>query len=215
MGNLPDPRQDLAHVLWMGGSPCSGKSSIAEMLAHRHELQIYHVDEAFSERHRKRLVPAQHPTLYKWHTTPWDELWMQPQERLLAEAIAAYGEHFGMILEDLLSMPRSTTVLAEGTALLPDPVSSLQPDRRRALWIVPSEEFQRNHYPNRGHWVQAVLSQCEDPGQALQNWMDRDVAFARWATDRAKELGMALLQVDGTRSIVENAAWVTRHFRLE
>jgi 2-phosphoglycerate kinase len=205
---------ELDQVLWMGGSPCSGKSSISRLLEQRYELQVYHVDDALREHHLGRLTPTRYPILYKWHTMPWDELWMQSQERLFSEVIAAYSEHFELILEDLLSMPRSATILAEGTAILPNLVWSLHPDPRRALWVVPSEEFQRTHYPNRGPWVQMILGECKDPGQALQNWMDRDVAFSRWVESKTEELGLALLQVDGTHTIAENAAYVERHFRL-
>jgi adenylylsulfate kinase-like enzyme len=36
---------DLSHVLWIGGGPASGKSSIARELARRFDLQLYSVDE--------------------------------------------------------------------------------------------------------------------------------------------------------------------------
>jgi 2-phosphoglycerate kinase len=205
---------ELAHVRWLGGSPCSGKSSIAGLLEQRHELQVYHVDEALRARHVDRLTPTRHPILHKWHTRSWDELWLQSQEQLFSEAIAAYSEHFELIVEDLLSMPRSATILAEGTALLPDLVCSLCSASCQALWVVSSEEFQRTHYPDRGPWVHMILGECKEPEQALQNWMDRDVAFARWVESRTMAQGLALLQVDGTQSIAENTAWVEQHFRL-
>jgi 2-phosphoglycerate kinase len=204
----------LAHVLWMGGSPCSGKSSIAALLAERYGLRTYHVDEAYQE-HRQCLDPARHPCMHKWTTTPWDELWMQPAEVLLSEAIACYGEHFQLVLEDLLALPKSDPLLVEGTALLPDRVADLLLDQHRALWVVPTEAFQREHYPQRGAWVGSILSQCRDPEGALQNWMDRDVAFAKWVTRRARALGLNLLEVNGRRSIAENAARVAEYFQLD
>jgi hypothetical protein len=152
--------------------------------------------------------------MYKWTTAPWQELWMQPPDVLLAEAISAYREHFQFILEDLLKLPREGPVLAEGTALLPDCVADLLEHPRQALWVVPAADFQRMVYPNRGEWVQWILGQCDDPEQALQNWMDRDVAFARWVTARTRKLGLKLMRVDGSRSIVENAKAVAEHFRL-
>jgi len=205
---------ELAHILWMGGSPCSGKSSITELLADRYGLQTYHVDDAFNQHHKERILPAEHPTLHKWTTLSWNELWMQPGKVLLDEAKAAYNEHFGMILEDLLALPRSAPVLVEGTALLPDQVSSLLQQRHRAIWIVPSAAFQRERYAGRGDWVQSILSHCEDPERAFRNWMDRDVAFAQWVIKRTTALGLDWMQVDGTRTIAENASLVARHLRL-
>jgi 2-phosphoglycerate kinase len=207
-------KEALAHVLWMGGSPCSGKSSIATILAERYGLRTYHVDEAYQE-HRQCLDPARHPCMHKWTTTPWDELWMQPAEVLLSEAITCYGEHFQLVLEDLLALPQADPLLVEGTALLPDRVASLLLDHHQALWVVPTEAFQREHYPRRGAWVGSILSQCQDPEGALQNWMDRDVAFAKWVTGRARALGLSLLEVDGQRTIAENAATVAGRFQLD
>jgi 2-phosphoglycerate kinase len=214
MHNLHRLKQELAHVLWMGGSPCSGKSSIANIVAEQCQLQIYHVDEAFNMQHRSRIIPAEHPMLHRWTTTPWNELWTQPADILLAETKACYHEHFDLIVEDLLSLSKSVPILAEGTALLPDRVFILIEHRHQALWTVPTQEFQRNHYPHRGAWVQQILSQCEHPDQALRNWMDRDVALAQWTVQRTKSLGLPLLEVDGTRSIAGNAEWVMKHFHL-
>jgi hypothetical protein len=203
----------LSHVLWMGGSPCSGKSSIADILANKYHLRTYHVDDAFNQ-HKERFNPRDNPTLYKWTNQPWDELWMHAPDILLQEAIAAYNEHFRFVVEDLLDLPESGPLLAEGTALLPDCVAPFLPNRHHALWVVPSAAFQRTRYPQRGEWVQWILGQCGDPDQALRNWMDRDVAFAEWVTERTQALDLDVLVVDGENSIIENAAAVAAHFRL-
>jgi hypothetical protein len=204
---------DLAHVYWMGGSPCSGKSSIADLLSKEHNLRVYHVDEAFQEQ-RRQITPQAQPTLYRFLNTPWNEIWMRPGDVLFAEAITAYGEHFEMILRDLRDLPRSSPVLVEGTALLPGCVHGLLADFRRAIWVVPTEAFQRDHYPKRGAWVGSILEQCTYPEQALRNWMDRDVAFARWVEQEAIRLGLCTLQVDGRRTVAQNARTIERHFAL-
>ena len=203
----------LAHVLWLGGSPCSGKSSIARLLADRYGLRTYSCDEAFG-RHREKLTAERQPTLYKWTHTPWADLWMQPAGVLLAEAIAAYREHLDLVVADLRRLPPSEPVLAEGTCLLPDGVQPVLPSPAAGIWLVPTEVFQRGHYPRRGAWVQEIVNQCPDPQQALQNWMDRDVAFAAWVADRVQALDLELLVVDGGRSVAETAEVVARHFGL-
>jgi hypothetical protein len=57
-------------------------------------------------------------------------------------------------------------------------------------------------------------SRCTNPDQAFQNWMDRDVAFARWVGTQTQELGLELMKVDGRRTITENAMLVAEHFQL-
>lgn len=44
--------------------------------------------------------------------------------------------------------------------------------------------------------------------------MDRDVAFARWVARSAAELGLKLIEVDGKRTIAENAHIVAQHFQF-
>jgi hypothetical protein len=94
------------------------------ILASSFNVDVYHVDEAF-EIHAQRLDAVLHPTLTKWHASSWDERWMQPLDSLIQNAIACYQEHFGLILEDLLSMPNHESLLVEGSALLPRQVASV------------------------------------------------------------------------------------------
>jgi hypothetical protein len=42
--------------------------------------------------------------------------------------------------------------------------------------------------------------------------MDRGVAFARWVAQEAERRGLAVMHVDGTRSVAEGAAAVAAHF---
>ena len=205
----------LARVLWMGGSPCSGKSSIAEMLAKKYGLHVYKCDDAFWE-HTKRVDPVAHPTFHRLTHMAWDEIWMRPVAVQIADEFACYREQFGMIVDDLLALPRSTPVIAEGAALLPDLVFGLLPDRSRAVWVIPAESFQRKHYtPGRRPFVNDILADCQDPTQAFANWMDRDVGFAKRVAEQARALGLKVLTVDGKRTIEQNAEIVARHLGLE
>ncbi|MGD9046525.1 MAG: hypothetical protein PVF77_00600 [Anaerolineae bacterium] len=199
-----DSRQSLSHILWMGGSPCSGKSSIARILAGEYNLHTYHCDEAFAE-HRQQVTASQQPMLHKWTHTSWDELWMQPHEILVAEAIACYREHFQLVVKDLLALPDSEPILVEGTCLLPGSVDEVLSSRDRAIWVIPTEAFQKAHYRDRGAWVEGILSECTKPDQAFQNWMDRDAAFAGWVARTANKLDLRPIQVDGRRTIAQNA----------
>ena len=203
----------LKHIRWLGGSPCSGKSSIADRLSDRLGIHVYHVDEAFND-YVRRISAQQHPVTYKWVNTPWENLWMQPHDVLLQEAIAAYSEQFELILEDLCAQPDTEPLLAEGTALLPGLVKPLLSRPQQALWMVPTEAFQRELYPKRGAWVQEILATCDDPQAALENWMDRDVAFARWVADGAASHDLPCIWVDGSSGVEERMAMVADYFGL-
>jgi len=207
-------RRRLSHALWIGGSPCSGKSSIVERLSERHAFRSYRVDDAFGA-HAARATADAQPHLYRVARMNWDEIWGRPVEVLLQDEIAVYREEWGMIVDDLLALPDDLPVIAEGAALLPELVHGVLSERRHAIWIVPTEAFQCEIYAHRGAWVDEILSQCAQPEQAFESWMARDAAYARWVQREARRLGLEVHVVDGRRSIDENAAIVEARFGLD
>ncbi|MDQ3803604.1 MAG: hypothetical protein M3416_07225 [Acidobacteriota bacterium] len=209
---MADSTYNLGHVFWLGGPPCAGKTSLSEVLASRFELDVYHADEAFAA-HARRLDPALHPTLTRWCASSWNECWARPVESLVRDAIACCQEHFTLVLEDVLATPADKPLLVEGAALLPRQVAGVLSGRSRAIWVVPAPDFQRGHYSKR-EWVGAIVGQCDDPEAALRSWVARDAGLARWVAAEAGALGMGLLQIDGSRTLEENAAEVAAYFRL-
>ncbi len=205
-------QRELTHVYWMGGSPCAGKSSIADILAATYGLSLYRADEAYF-RHEKVVTPEQHPIFYKLtHYSP-EELWMRSVGQQVVEEMMLYREEFPLILEELLALPRSQPILAEGAALLPECVLPFLLEPQRAIWIIPTAEFQLHHYGRRA-WAKDVVKDCTNPEQALQNWMQRDIRFARWIEQEALQQGMRVLVVNGTSSLAENTSIVEQHFQL-
>ena len=69
----------LAQAYFLGGSPCSGKSTIAKTLATQYELDYYNVDDHYPD-HVNRCDPHKHPTMYKITRMSWDKIWMRPVE---------------------------------------------------------------------------------------------------------------------------------------
>ena len=205
--------QQLSHILWIGGSPCAGKSSIARLLAQQYNLQTYSCDDSY-DAHLKRATPDKHPLMSNAAGMTWDQVWMRPVGILVTRELAFYREEFELVLEDLLVIPRSTPIIAEGATLLPECVTPLLKNPNQAIWIVPTEEFQLKEHARR-EWVENILSRCRDPQQAWQNWMGRDAGFARAVAQDAKARGLRVIEVDGTKSIEEHAKMVAAYFGLE
>src|SRR5579862_4503079 len=114
---------DPSHVLWIGGATGAGKTSISRALAYRHDLQLYNVDHRTYE-HVERA--AQTP----------DVSWDHPPEVLADRFIAYSRARFGLVLEDIATLPGSPGAIAEGPFLLP----SLVPRGAVALYLVPTPE---------------------------------------------------------------------------
>ena len=126
---------------------------------------------------------------------------MRPVDDLLAEVFQCYRETFDLVLSEMLLNHADSHVLAGGNCLTPSTIAPILSDSSHALWMTSTESFQRTMHPHRGEWGQQILGQCSDPDQAMQNWMDRDVAFAARLVQEAQENGYKLLTVSGQRSI--------------
>ena len=202
----------LSHVYWIGGSPCSGKSTIADSIASEMGWTSYRCDDAWY-RHEKIVDPDRHPIFYRLRDATGDAVWMRPVDVQIREELAVYEEEFSLILDDLLAMPTDRPVVAEGAALLPNLVHDLGIAADRMIWIVPTPEFQVLHYGQR-QWRHDVLATCSDPDQAWANWMQRDIGFAQAVRERADARDLACIVVDGQTSLAENEATVRQQFGL-
>jgi hypothetical protein len=202
----------LAHVYWLGGSPCSGKSTAADILAARFGMIFYRCDDRYHD-HIEIISPQEQPVFHRLAQAMPDEIWLRPVEQQIAEEITLYEEEFPLILDDLFALPADRPVIAEGAALMPALLVPLGLRRERMAWMIPTETFQRIHYGRRV-WRHDVLRECSDPTGAWENWMSRDAGFAREVARQAKDLGQCLLVTDGTHSIDDTAAGITAQFGL-
>jgi hypothetical protein len=138
---------------------------------------------------------------------------MHPIDSLVTDVIACYREQFELTRQDISARTPDTLLLVEGTSLLPRQVADILTDANHAIWVIPTAEFQREHYPARA-WTREIVEQCENPEAAFDNWMERDVRFAKWIEAEVNALGLRLLKIDGSRTIAETVAEVAGHFRL-
>lgn len=186
--------------LWVGGAPCSGKSTIVNALCEDHVLRVYHCDDHWNQ-HVAHATPAAQPRMCALRTMTWDDIWMRDVTVQTSDELALYREQFPLILSDLESISEADTVIVEGAALLPERVVTQISDRRQAIWVVPTEAFQRRVYRSRGPWVAQILAQCSDPEAAWEHWMARDAGFALAVAEQACALGLELLWVDGRQTV--------------
>jgi 2-phosphoglycerate kinase len=186
----------LAHVFWLGGSPCAGKSTLANRLAERFSMNLYHADDHF-ERHCQ-LATKDYPTLHQISRLTGDELWLIPAKEQFERAVQLYREAFDFVFEDLQTITQP--VIAEGAALLPERVVPLLARNSSAVYLIPTGDFQRHHYAKRD-WARGVVEKTSDPARAFENWMQRDARFALEVKRQALSLGLPVITVDGTEGL--------------
>ena len=200
----------MREVYWLGGSPCSGKSSVAELLSARHGLLHYKCDDHF-DRHLSRGYADALPVSRALKGASAEYIFMRSADENLALAWEIYREIFRYVLEDLKAL--SKPVLAEGAQLQPESLRETGVESERVFYLVPDEAFQRYYYAKRT-WAPQRVADASNPVMALENWMERDVRYARRVAMDAGQLGYEVQWVDGAMTLEETADLVAKHMGL-
>ncbi|WDV46433.1 GNAT family N-acetyltransferase [Clostridiaceae bacterium M8S5] len=199
-------------IYWIGGSPCSGKSAIAQMLADKYGFKYYKCDD-FLEKYAVKGAEKGKEIMKKILSLDLDGIWLRDVDELVKDEIKFYEEAFEVIIDDLKEIDNVNGIIVEGAAILPINADIHKVSKDRYISIVPTSGFQVNKYSERD-WVEDYLKDCSNPKIAFENWMQRDIKFAEIIKQQADELGYKSIVVDGKKSIQENYDIVAEHFGL-
>jgi hypothetical protein len=102
-----------------------------------------------------------------------------------------------MVVDDLRGLPRSPLIVAEGSTLSPSVVSSGLADPSRAVWLLPTPDFQRAQLDERG---------------VPQGPRELYLLLAKAIEETVEQHGAPTLTVDASRGIDELMAAVEDAF---
>jgi 2-phosphoglycerate kinase len=204
-------RARLQHVYWIGAGSGAGKSTIARRIAIQHGLRVYSTDEVMAD-HADRSTLEDAPYLSRFMTMGMDERWVNRSPEIMLETFHWFrGEGFGLIVEDLLTLPAETGVIAEGFRLLPYLVKPLLAELGRAVWLLPTPEFRRAAFASRGWQIPRKTS---NPELAQRDLLDRDRMFTDRLLKETKRLELPAIEIDTAMDEGELASQVTQAFGL-
>ncbi len=202
----PGENTEEINIYWLGGSPCSGKTSVAESIAARRGFSLFRCDDSLFE-HMAAADPQRQPAMARAWRLNWEERFMRPVDEQVADVLAIYGEEFELLLAQMAGYAPGQPLLAEGNAWLPELLRRAGVSPGRAAFLVPTREFQLAHYSQR-EFINEILAQCADPQAAFTNWMERDARFGELVCAQAAAWGAAVLRVDGSQGLEEVQKWV-------
>ncbi|MEE4195501.1 MAG: hypothetical protein V2J07_09905 [Anaerolineae bacterium] len=203
---------NLPHIYWIGGSPCGGKSTVAQIIADQYHLNLYRIDDHI-DRLMQHISPEAQPALCQWQSQTWEERWMQTVDVLLEFVLQAYDEEFQLCMQEINNIPSTRPTVVEGNPLRPELVSPYLKDPHHAIWLIADEEDLRYFYRQRV-WAQQVVKECTDPQQAFEHWMKRDIAFANQIRSACITHQLPYLMSDRQLSLEVKAKKVASHFQL-
>ncbi|MBZ2127148.1 AAA family ATPase [Streptococcus gordonii] len=195
----------------IGGSSCSGKSTIASLLARQYQLLHIKLDDLVDEMMSQASADAQPICLLRQDRNP-EQNWMRNPKEMADEEWRFYEEIFHYVKSYLIKN-QNRPLLLEGAGLLPHLVKELECPASSYLCLTPTADFQKKHYKQRD-WVPYVLEGTTNPEQAFENWMQRDILFAQMVRKEAMKLGYSSLVTDGSQSENQNAEEVARLLKL-
>ena len=202
----------MMNIYYIGGSPCSGKSTVAEILSEQYDLYYFKVDD-FLDSYTKQGALKGYPVCRKQVELTPDQIWMRDPVLQCREELIYYEEVFEFIVRDLEQIKNVNGVITEGAAYVPGLIRDAQIPENRYLSITPTKEFQLFHFRKRT-FVPYILRGCSNMERAFDNWMERDILFAGEVRKQCGETGYTSVINDGSMEIAGLADLVATHFGL-
>lgn len=204
--------QNNRSVYWLGGSTCAGKTTISNALSERYGFRVYHCDEYIGT-HIERSNIQEQPNLNKITKASWNDILSMNVEEYLDWTTGSFCEEFGMILEDLDELSNDKPILVEGINLLPGLLKEALIDTNQAVWLVADDEFYKKHQMQRKEFFDRI-KQCSNQEQALQNYINDDLAFGRYIINDAKKHDLKVIVTADESDLKKNIELISRYFNL-
>jgi cytidylate kinase len=208
---VEDMRARLAHVLWIGGGPQAGKTTLSRLLAGKWDLKIYNLDWHAVREHAGRPGAA----VTEFQRLSMDERWAVPSaDQLLERSVTIWQDGFTLVLDDLLALPDSRSIIAEGPGAFPWCVAPLLSSAQQAIFLVPTPERREVVATRRwGSGQRERFPGIAERERALTNIRARDALLDARIVSSCAELGLRCERLDGSLDLDASLALVEDHFR--
>lgn len=102
----------MKEIYYIGGSPCSGKSTVAEILAKKYDMFYFKVDEKLDE-YIEEAAKVNKEICSKIKGMTPEEIWMREPELQCREEQQIYTEIFDFVLKDMENVCDERSIVTE------------------------------------------------------------------------------------------------------
>ena len=145
----------MRKILYIGGSPCSGKSIVSDYLSRQLGCQVIRVDD-YMGKHIEDSDKNNHPIMYKWKIKPWHQLFTANVNIQFKEQVEFYNEEWPLLKKDIEKDIANEFVIIEGCALMPSLIKEMVLIKD-IIYMVPTEEFQKEKFSKSFFWIKSIF----------------------------------------------------------
>lgn len=128
----------MINTYYIGGSPCAGKSTIAEILSQKYHLYYFKVDD-YLDSYTKLGALKGYPICKKTIEMSAEQIWTREPVLQCGKEFKFYEEIFEYVLADLKQINCKNDVITEGTAYVPELIKQLDIPHNRYISITPTD----------------------------------------------------------------------------
>jgi adenylate kinase family enzyme len=210
MTGTHDPRWN--NVYWIGGAPDTGKSTVANIIAERHNAEVYHYDRTDLQHHEE--LAKTDPEVRRFLDASMDERWLDARpDELAHRALKSFRDRFPLVIQDLAPMLSERPIIVEGFGFLPSLLQPLLPSADHAAFVIPSSKFKHESMLRRGK--PSFANQTRDAERTRRNLIDRDEILARQYQAEAERGSYLLITIDGAELPEQIVHQLEHHFKLK
>lgn len=191
------------NIFFIGGVSCSGKSTLSNMLVKKYDMYLYRCDKHFHLRKRKSN-PLISPTIFNLTKRDIADILINDSiEKQFYDYLNFLREDFNLIVKDLSLLSTNKPILVEGNQLLPQLVLPYLSDSKKAIWIIPDEEFMENNF-NKRKFINNKLNSSTNPTLGKNNWIKRNSMLIDYIKESVAENSLNSLLISSEYNIENN-----------
>ncbi len=182
----------MVQVLFLGGPPMSGKTSLGKLLAARLGLSLISVDD-LTAAIRGATNAFTHPELHFMSALDYREYYVQhPPEKLIDD----FGKEHATVWEGVRPVAFahatwSSPVLIEGWQLHPEKVADLSLANVKSIWLAPDRDTLEKRIRADVDFYRGASSE----ETMIRHFLERSIFQASLIDTAARQLKMPVLKI--------------------